>query len=180
MEHCTFISDNQDILKLHALSHQINLADIMKNLPSSIKEASFKTEDEFQTDLKIFLDNSSPNSSEYENLTSYDEGPEVECTKCKKKFALQSIKSHMIRVHEENDTKELRFKCKECENILRVKNFKRHMRTVHSSACNSYEWSASYEGPRVECTECGKKVSPKSLRRHTRRAHEQNEVKELC
>ena len=37
-EHCGFTSENQDILKLHAVSHQISLMDIMTNLPASIKE----------------------------------------------------------------------------------------------------------------------------------------------
>ena len=53
-EDCHFLSENQSILKPHALSHQISLVDIMKNLPVSIKEASFKIEDEFQEDQKIF------------------------------------------------------------------------------------------------------------------------------
>ena len=139
----------------------------MKNLPSSIKEASFKTEDEFQTDLKIFLDNSFSSNPEYENLASYDEGPKVESTKCEKKLALQSVKSHMITFHEQNDTKKSRFKCEECGNILCVKSFKRHMSTVHSPKI------------KVECTECGKEVSSESLKRHTRRAHERDKVKEL-
>ena len=65
-EDCTFISENKDILRLHTLSHKISLEDIMKNLPASIKEASFKSEDEFQADLKIFLDNSSSSNSEYQ------------------------------------------------------------------------------------------------------------------
>ena len=55
--HCGFISENQDILKLHRLSHQISLVDIMNNLPTSIKEESFKSEEEFVTDLKGFLEN---------------------------------------------------------------------------------------------------------------------------
>ena len=69
-EHCNYLSENQSILKLHTISHQISLVDIMKNLPPSIKDASFKTEDEFQADLKTFFDNSSVDNIELESLTS--------------------------------------------------------------------------------------------------------------
>ena len=85
-EHCHFLSDNQSILKLHALSHQISLVDIMKNLPPSIKEASFKTEDEFKADLKIFLDNSFRNL-EFESLASNQKVLTVECTECGKRLS---------------------------------------------------------------------------------------------
>ena len=78
-ENCTFLSDNKDILKLHALCHQISVEDIMKKLPLSIKEASFKTEDEFQTDVKNFFNNSLPINSEDEPL-AYGAGLLVECT----------------------------------------------------------------------------------------------------
>ena len=151
-EYCTFLADNQGILKLHALSHQISLVDIMKNLPLSIKEASFETEDEFQTDLKIFLDNSSSDS-----LTSYDD----------EKLASQSVKGPMIRVHDPYDTKEPRFKCEECGKIIYQKSFKRHMRRIHSFVSNS-EYD---KGLKVECTECGKKLTSQSLKRHIMRTH---------
>ena len=84
----TFISENEDILRLHSLSHQISLEDIMKNLPASIKEASFKSEDEFQADLKNFLHNSSSSNSEYQLWTSnYKEKDKtkesrIECRNC--------------------------------------------------------------------------------------------------
>ena len=58
-EHCGFISENQDILTLHTLSHQMSLVDIMNNLPTSIKEESFKSEEEFLAALKGFLKNNS-------------------------------------------------------------------------------------------------------------------------
>ena len=177
-EDCTFVSDNQDILKLHALSHQISLVDIMKNLPPSIKEASFKTEDEFQTDLKIFLDNSSVSSSEYQYMASCDEGLVVECIECGKKMASQSIKRHMVGVHEQNSTKKLRFKCKECGEISCATSFKRHMRTIHSAKSSESKLASSYKGLKVECTECGRILTSDSLKRHIRRAHEPDETKE--
>ena len=86
-EHCGFTSENKDILKLHAVSHQISLMDIMTNLPASIKEASFKTEDEFFTDLKGFLENSSVAKSEDKELTLT-----VECGECDKKLQLRKIR----------------------------------------------------------------------------------------
>ena len=59
----------------------------MKNLPASIKEASFKTEDEFQADLKTFLDKTSVINLEFESLTTDHEQLKIECKRCGKIFS---------------------------------------------------------------------------------------------
>ena len=96
-EHCEFVSENQDILKLHALAHQISMVDIMSNLPESIKEASFKSEDEFLTDLKGFLEISSvTNSEQKSSALPY----KVECGECSKKMRRAwNLERHKQLVH---------------------------------------------------------------------------------
>ena len=75
---CGFTSDNQDIQKLHALSHQISPEDIMNKLPLSIKEVSFENEDEFLLELKGFLEKSPPIKAEYVSVVS---NAKIECPK---------------------------------------------------------------------------------------------------
>ena len=158
-EHCNFLSDNQSVLKLHALSHQISLVDIMKNLPPSIKEASFKTEDEFQEDLKIFLEHSSVRNSESEPLRSNHKEFTIECTECGKKLSSHgSLKKHTKMVHEP----EFRIECEKCGKKFHTDSIRRHMRNVHKENTNE---SLS------DCKNCGKKLQTESLPRHMINVH---------
>ena len=164
-EHCDFISHNQSILKLHALSHQLSLLDIMKNLPPSIKEASFKTEDEFQADLKIFLDKSSVGNSELESLIPNDKQLKVECEECGKRFSkLSNLKIHTKSNHESDESK---VKCEDCGKIFSSKkSVREHYKHIHM-------------GLKAECKECGKIFSAnKSVNRHTKSVHERDKSKE--
>ena len=95
---CGFISDNQDIQKLHALSHHISPEEIMNKLPLSIKEASFENEDEFLLELKGFLEKSPPIKAEYVSVVS---NAKIECPKCGKYLQPKSLKRHERQVHEE-------------------------------------------------------------------------------
>ena len=52
---CTFSSNNSDLLRLHGFSHLANVKDIVENLPQSIKDTTFKTKEEFQKDLNVFI-----------------------------------------------------------------------------------------------------------------------------
>ena len=134
-EHCDFLSDDQSIPKLHALSHKLSLVDIMRNLPPSIKEASFKNEDEFHTDLKDFLDN-----SEYEYLTPNRKQLIVECRECGKKLKRKSLFKHLRNVHHssvknsrpESLTLNQKVACKDCGKLFSTNyNLKRH-RKLHA------------------------------------------------
>ena len=125
-EYCDFISINQDILKLHALGHQISVVDIMKKLPLSIREASFKTEDEFQTAVKIFFEKNPFTNSENNLLASNYDGLADECKEGGKKLALKTL-----RVHGQNITKELGVKCNVCLKTMTVSSLKRHTKRAH-------------------------------------------------
>ena len=167
-EHCNFLADNRSIQMLHELSHQISLVDIMKNLPPSIKEASFKTEDEFETDLKIFLDNSSVSSSEYKSMISDHKDLTVECKECGKRFTRNSsMKRHTKTAHKPENPEESRIDCKNCGMNFSVESLARHMQNVHNETKTSQEVM-------VECKKCGKRFSSsESMKRHRKRAHEQ-------
>ena len=161
-EHCNFLSDNQSILKLHALSHQISLVDIMKNLPPSIKEASFNTEDEFLADLKIFFDNSSVGNSEFEssNLKQLT----VECKECEKRFSSKKG----LREHLKDPHNGLKVECKECGKTFSSKKcLREHLRNTHS-------------GLKVDCKNCGKKLKAKHISRHMRDVHNENSGEKKC
>ena len=155
-EHCDFISHNQSILKLHALSHQLSLLDIMKNLPPSIKEASFKTEDEFQADLNIFLDNSSVRNLECESLTSNDKeytdaevGNELKthdreksnkCSQCE----YASSRATNLRAHLKTHSREKANKCKQCDYAsYSAQNLKRHTLRHSGEKFNKFEFASA-------------------------------------
>ena len=161
-EHCGFTSENQDILKLHAVSHQISLMDIMTNLPASIKEASFKTEDEFLTDLKGFLQNSSVAKSDDKERTLT-----VECGECDLKLQPRNLKRHRRLVHEKNVVKkeeQANVECKSCgQRFVCKSSFPRHILQVHNS-----------NEERIECDSCGKKMFKRSLEKHMRKVHIEN------
>ena len=95
---CGFTSGNQDIQKLHALSHHISPEEIMNKLPLSIKEASFENEDGFLSELKGFLEKSPPIKAEYVSVVS---NAKIECPKCGKYLQPKSLKRHERQVHEE-------------------------------------------------------------------------------
>ena len=102
----------------------------MKNLPASIKEASFKTEDEFQADLKTFLDKTSVINLEFESLTTDHEQLKVECKRCGKIFSSNAgAKAHFRYAHTVQKAE-----CKECgQRFSKPSNLKRHTKIVHKS-----------------------------------------------
>ena len=139
--HCGFISENQDILKLHRLSHQISLVDIMNNLPTSIKEESFKSEEEFVTDLKGFLENN-PLQIFKQNLdtqiiekhgyTSLVLG-QVKCDSCDRVISSKNMKRHKRLVHEKTQVKST-IQCDRCDKwVSNVLSLSRHMKLVHNA-----------------------------------------------
>ena len=106
---CTFSSDNIDLLRLHGLSHQANVADIMENLPKSIKDTSFTTKEEFQKDLNTFTKQNTWNNTEIDSFISKCRGNIVKCKECGKKMSSRSMKRHVKRVHETKEKKDMSF-----------------------------------------------------------------------
>ena len=134
---CGFISDNQDIQKLHALSHQISPGDIMNNLPLSIKEASFEDENEFLSDLKGFLENFPSIKTKFDSLVSNLR----ECEECGKLLHSDSLRKHRRQIHRkppslksEHDASASNYakvECAKCKKCSQPKNLKRHERQFH-------------------------------------------------
>ena len=152
---CGFLSENQEILKLHTLSHQISLVDIMNNLPTSIKEESFKSEEEFLTDLKGFLENNPVQvfkqnlhnqTIEKHEYTSLDSG-QMKCDSCDRVISSKNMKRHMREVHETDA------ECKKCGKKFKYKSsLPRHMRQAHSSGEQYYStFEISDPEKRNEC-----------------------------
>ena len=137
---CGFISDNQDIQKLHALSHQISPGDIMNNLPLSIKEASFEDENEFLSDLKGFLENSPTIKTKFDSLVSN----RSECEECGKLSHSDSLRKHKRQIdrkppslkseHDASASNYAKVECAKCKKCLQPKNLKRHERQFHGGA----------------------------------------------
>ena len=158
---CSFCSDNVNILKLHALSHQDEAANILKELPQSLKEVCFGTTEEFKTDLNTFLE-------KYGIKSNIDEFILkcmliiVECPECGKNMKPDSIKRHMRIVH--NETKE----DKDLELAKTPLNEMSHLKKKKGENNNS------------ECKECGKKMLRDSIKRHMRNVHsETNDDKDI-
>ena len=195
---CGFTSDNQDIQKLHALSHQISPEDIMNKLPLSIKEVSFENEDEFLLELNGFLEKSPPIKTK------------IACPKCGKFLQPKSLKRHERQVHEEmphmkgflenssvknseHKPSALPYKaeCEECgKKMLKAWNLERHKQSVHGDKkmCQScFKLISSTNMKRhiqevhnhvsnVECKECGRSfIYKSSLPRHMRHVHKSSE-----
>ena len=124
-EDCNFLSVNQSILKLHALSHQISLVDIINEKPSSLhKRSLFQNWRWVPGRSKDFLDNSSVKNSEFELLTSNHKELTIECIKCEKR--LSSNRSLKRLVHEPEKSYESRSECKKCGNNLHTDSIRKH------------------------------------------------------
>ena len=52
---CSFVSENQNISKLHCLSHKFSESEILKTIPASLKDLTFNSEEEFIKTLDMFL-----------------------------------------------------------------------------------------------------------------------------
>ena len=127
--------------KAPQLSHQISLVDIMNNLPTSIKEESFKSEEEFATDLKGFLENN-PLQIFKQNLdnqiiekhgyTSLVLG-QVKCDSCDRVISSKNMKRHKRLLHEKTQVKST-IQCDRCDKwVSNVFSLSRHMKLVHNA-----------------------------------------------
>ena len=52
---CSFTTQNQNISKLHHLSHKFSESEIFKTIPSSLKNLTFNSEAEFSKNIEMFL-----------------------------------------------------------------------------------------------------------------------------
>ena len=194
---CSFVSDNFDILRLHALSHQSEAAIILKELPQSLKEVCFGTTEEFKTDLNTFLEKTCI-KAKIDEFIMKCMLIIVVCPECGKSMAKKSLKKHREVIHLNlrlkkqkggNDNSE----CKECGKNMHRDSIKRHMRNVHCKtnevedvelAKNTFNEMSHLKKERGdnengECKECGKKMLRHSINRHMRNVHNAtNEYKE--
>ena len=102
---CSFSSDSLDLFKMHALSHQSEAANILEELPQSLKEVCFGSTEQFKTDLNEFLEMSG-------FKTQIDEFILkclliiVECPECGKTMTKKNLKRHKERAHLKKEEKE--------------------------------------------------------------------------
>ena len=164
---CTFSSNNLDVLRLHGFCHQANVADIMENLPKSIKDTSFKTKEEFQTDLNIFIQQNTWNNTEIDSFISKCKGFLVDCKECGKTITSKNMRKHVKNIHERKETKEMSpvsiFKDEKPNNLV--------------SCLPSYK-ELKKEQLYKECKECGKSLNARSMPRHMRGVHNGKVMKE--
>ena len=52
---CSFSTENKSISKLHLLSHNFSESEILKAIPSSLKDLTFDSEKEFKKNIEMFL-----------------------------------------------------------------------------------------------------------------------------
>ena len=95
---CSFGSDNVDILRLHALSHQSEGANILKELPQSLREVCFGTTEEFKTDLNTFLEKTCI-KTKIDDFIMKCMLIIVVCPECGKSMAKKSLKKHREVIH---------------------------------------------------------------------------------
>ena len=125
---CSFSSDSLDLFKMHALSHQSEAANILEELPQSLKEVCFGSTEQFKTGLNEFLEMSG-------FKTQIDEfilkclSIIVECPECGKTMTKKHLKRHKERVHLKEE--KVPGQRKECGKKLHRDSIKRHMRTLH-------------------------------------------------
>ena len=100
---CSFCSDNIDLLRLHALSHKTKVSEILEDLPQSLKEVCFKTKEEFQSDLNIFLEKSTENKTEIDNFVLMCRGILVECKECGKTLTGKNFKNQKQNIHQQEE-----------------------------------------------------------------------------
>ena len=180
---CSFVSDNVDILRLHALSHQSEAAIILKELPQSLKEVCFGTTEEFKTDLNTFLEKNCIKTKIDEFIMKCMLFIVV-CPECGKSMAKKSLKKHREVIHLNFRLKKEKggsdnSECKECGKNMHRDSIKRHMRNMHCKT-NKDEDIESSHGDWVsrvwkkynsECKECGKNMHRDSIKRHMRNVH---------
>ena len=53
---CSYSSQNEDISKLHLLSHKYSETEIMKRIPPTLKNLTFVSEEEFSKNLDVLLE----------------------------------------------------------------------------------------------------------------------------
>ena len=152
---CAFSSNNLDLLRLHGLCHQANVADIMENLPQSIKDTSFETKEEFETDLKVFIQQNTRNNTNIDTFILKCRGIIVDCKECGKTMTSKNMKRHSKRTHEPKETK----------NMSLVSVLK-------------YENPNNKEHLYKDCEECGKSLNSKSMPRHIKNVHNGMVMKE--
>ena len=58
---CSFSTENKNIFKLHLLSHKFSENKILNTLPSSLKDLTFNSEEEFNQNMDVFLESLSSN-----------------------------------------------------------------------------------------------------------------------
>ena len=132
---CSFVSDNADILRLHALSHQSEAAIILKELPQSLREVCFGTTEEFKTDLNTFLEKTCI-KAKIDEFIMKCMLIIVVCPECGKSMAKKSLKKHREVIHLNFRPKKEKggnnnSECKECGKNMHRDSIKRHMRNVH-------------------------------------------------
>ena len=111
---CSFCTDNVDVLKLHALSHQHEAAKILEELPQSLKEVCFGTKEQFKTDLNTFLEKLGVKKIIDEFILKCLLII-VECPECGKSITQKNYKRHKERAHMKREEKTLKSE-KEKEN----------------------------------------------------------------
>ena len=149
---CAFSTNNLDLLRLHGLCHQSNLADIMKNLPPSIKDNSFETKEEFQTDLNIFIQQQTRKNTRIDSFILKCKGILMDCKECGQTMLSRNMNKHIKNIHEPKETKDMSL-------ISALKNEKPD------------NLPANKEELYKDCEECGKSMNSKSMPRHIRDVH---------
>ena len=171
----------------------------MEDLPQSLKEACFKTKEEFESDLNIFLAKSAEVKPDIDLFILKCTGTLVDCEECGNTITAKNIKKHRKNVHQLQDQR--RSDCKKCGKYLHPDSLRKHMRTVHCdidvktmnlgivdkkeendtieslenfAACLA---SVKPEQLHIECKKCGKSMNSKSIPRHVRTVHKEIEEK---
>ena len=96
---CSFCSDNVDILRLHALSHGTEAANILKEIPESLKEVCFRTKEQFKADLDTFLEKSGIKTKIDEFIMECKYVFIVKCPECGKSISKKNFKEHREVIH---------------------------------------------------------------------------------
>ena len=152
---CSFSSGNIDLLRLHALSHQTKVSEIMEGLPPSLKEVCFKTEQEFQSDLNMFLEKStSENKTGIDRFILMCKGILVECKECGKTLTAKNLKKHRKNIHRQEE------------------KYTKYEKSEKSDLRGS---PVKIEGKHRQCMKCGKNLHPDSMLRHMRNMHKEIE-----
>ena len=104
---CTFSSNNSDLLRLHGFSHLANVKDIVENLPQSIKDTTFKTKEEFQKDLNVFIQQNAWYNTGITCFISKCKGKLVNLQEWGKTMTPKNMNRHIKNIHEPKKTKDM-------------------------------------------------------------------------